>query len=140
MLRARLVAYGWCGLILVVALFQWEVWPLSAFRLFSDVRTSEQVTWELRVVDDAGLEHPVALSGLPESHSGSHQILPLVASESSGEQRAIVLAYARAGGLSDQWLNEHANSARIYRVTTTLEPDGSTSAKLEEVTTEVPLP
>ena len=44
------------------AIFVWEPWPLTSFRLFSHVRDDEQTAWEARAVapDGEELDYPVA--------------------------------------------------------------------------------
>jgi hypothetical protein len=38
------------------AVFLWEPWPLTSFRLFSHVRTDEQSSWQATVVEPNGNE------------------------------------------------------------------------------------
>ena len=47
------------------ALFVWEPWPLTSFRLFSHLRVPEQTSWEATTVEAGGAELPYPLGGLP---------------------------------------------------------------------------
>lgn len=118
-LLARTVTYGLCGVMLVVGAGQVELWPLTAFRLFSGVRTPESVSWQVAVVDARGVERTITLPsadelGLP------HHVLPALVDAPPAEQQATVWAYVEAAG-------EGAGSvaARVYAVTTRTpaEPD-----------------
>ncbi|GAA1729027.1 hypothetical protein GCM10009809_25730 [Isoptericola hypogeus] len=48
--RARLVTYGAVGALLAAALVQVDVWPLTAMRLFSNVRTDHGASTSLVAV------------------------------------------------------------------------------------------
>ncbi len=45
------------------AVFAWEPWPLTSFRLFSTLRVDEQAAWQATTVDAAGEEEPYPLGG-----------------------------------------------------------------------------
>jgi len=49
------------GALLASAIFAWEPWPLTSFRLFSHVRSDSQTSWRATLVDAAGAEAPYAL-------------------------------------------------------------------------------
>lgn len=44
---ARPFIYALLSLIALSAIFEWEPWPVSSFRLFSHVRHAEQTSWEV---------------------------------------------------------------------------------------------
>jgi hypothetical protein len=48
------------------ALFVWESWPLTSFRLFSHVRTDEQTAWVAKIVRENGTELPYPVDSLDE--------------------------------------------------------------------------
>lgn len=52
--RARQVTYGMVAVIAVTAVAGLELWPLTAFRLFSGVRTGTGTSYELLAVDADG--------------------------------------------------------------------------------------
>lgn len=47
------------------ALFVWEPWPVTSFRLFSHLREDGQTAWEATTVGAAGEERPYPLGSLP---------------------------------------------------------------------------
>ena len=46
------------------AVFLWEPWPLTSFRLFSHLRHDEQVAWVATAVDSDGHELPYPIGSL----------------------------------------------------------------------------
>jgi hypothetical protein len=49
--------------MIACAVFAWEPWPLTSFRLFSNVRIDEQSAWLATTVDATGDEEPYPLGG-----------------------------------------------------------------------------
>jgi len=123
-LRARVVTGGVVGVVVLCALTGLEFWPFSGFRLFSVVRTQEQVSWQLRAVDRSGSETTVDLAALPTSHSGAHFVIPLLPGMSEDDQREAVRAWLRATDTDATGLS----SVRVYRVVTMVPTDDSTVA------------
>lgn len=52
------------------ALFAWEPWPLTSFRLFSTVRSAEQQSWRATTLAVDGKEQTYPLGALPEGYRG----------------------------------------------------------------------
>ncbi|QAY64578.1 hypothetical protein ET495_16780 [Xylanimonas allomyrinae] len=52
--RARYVTYGMLAVLAVAAVANLELWPLTSFRLFSDVRTGTGATYQLVAVAPDG--------------------------------------------------------------------------------------
>jgi len=48
------------------ALFVWEPWPFTSFRLFSHVRTDEQTAWGATIVEADGTTMPYPIDSLDE--------------------------------------------------------------------------
>ncbi len=61
----RWLVAGALVLLLVPGLIGIEMWPLTAWKLFSFARTDRQTTWEVEAVDAGGRPRPVSLDGLP---------------------------------------------------------------------------
>lgn len=61
----RLLVAGALVLLLVPGLVGIDLWPLTAWKLFSLARTDRQTTWEVEAVDAGGRTTPVSLDGLP---------------------------------------------------------------------------
>ena len=47
--------------MIATAIFAWEPWPLTSFRLFSTLRIDEQSAWSATTVDASGEEEPYPL-------------------------------------------------------------------------------
>lgn len=56
--------------IVATAIFAWEPWPLTSFRLFSTVRVDHQTAWRATTVDAAGEEETYLLGGLGQGFRG----------------------------------------------------------------------
>ncbi len=69
-LATRVFVYGFLGVFLVTGLAGIEAWPLTGWKLFSQVRTDRQVGWEAVTVDGGGRERPVPFSDLPRGYRG----------------------------------------------------------------------
>lgn len=52
------------------ALFVWEPWPFTSFRLFSHVRTDQQARWEAEAVGADGRAQAYPLGALPKGVRG----------------------------------------------------------------------
>ena len=94
----RIVATSLLGLLVFCFATGNEWWPFSSFALFSEVRGPEQTSWSLYVVDSDGEASAVVLDSLPESHWGSHHVLPTLANASHHEQVAAASAWVEAAG------------------------------------------
>ena len=110
--RARIVTFGLVGLIVTASLAGLELWPLSGFRLFSMVRSSDQVSWQLRAVDSAGVETTLDLSLLPPHDSGALQATQRLATMDLAEQQGVMLAWLEDLGLDPG----RFSVVRVYRV------------------------
>ena len=66
----RVFVYGFLVAFLVTGLAGIEAWPLTGWKLFSQVRTDRQAGWEAVTVDGAGRERPVPFSTLPRGYRG----------------------------------------------------------------------
>jgi len=82
----RIAVYAFLVAIVLCGALEIEAWPLSAFRLFSTVRTGTQVRWELAAVDDAGLETPADVAAMGRGFRQSVHLLPTLAAASAAEQ------------------------------------------------------
>lgn len=56
--------------MLASAVFLWEPWPLTSFRLFSQLRYDEQTAWQATAVTPGGEELDLPLSGAPRGLRG----------------------------------------------------------------------
>jgi len=113
-LHAFLLLFAVCGLAHL------EVWPLTGFRLFSEVRTREREGWELTTVDARGHEHVLHLSYLPVGYRNTTKVIPGMAGRSAADRDAICRAWAdplRARGADVAYV-------RVYALVTDAFPHG----------------
>ncbi len=113
---ARVVTYSLLGALVLVAGLNAEIWPLSAFRLFSQLRTGESVTWEVATVTGDGHVTDVALPSASSESSarvrGAHHVLPRLGERPVPEQRRVLGSYLRAAGVATATVA----AVRVYRV------------------------
>jgi hypothetical protein len=67
---ARPLIAGIVALMVASALFAWEPWPFTSFRLFSHARVAEQQAWRATAVEPGGEEVGYPLGALPEGFRG----------------------------------------------------------------------
>ena len=53
---------GFIALMIAAAVFAWEPWPFTSFRLFSHLRTDEQTGWVIKAVRPSGSEEALPLT------------------------------------------------------------------------------
>jgi hypothetical protein len=70
--------------MIACAVFAWEPWPLTSFRLFSNVRIDEQSAWLATTVGATGDEEPYPLGGEDHGFRG----FPFTMSEFASADRA----------------------------------------------------
>jgi hypothetical protein len=96
-----------------------ELFPFSGFRLFSELRPAERVSWQLRAVDEAGDEIAIRLGDLPLGYRNSTVRLQDFAALPARERDAICRAWAqplREGGTE-------VVVVRVYEVVRSVRPD-----------------
>lgn len=136
--RARMVTYGAIVLLVTCSIAGLEWWPLSEFRLFSSLRTQDQVSWEMTTVSNAGVETTVDLGDLPPSYWGAHHVIPELPAMSTQDQQAAVLAWLQGARVE----TDGVSSVRFYAVGTQVPTEPSLTPTLVSRTQllDVPLP
>lgn len=133
--RARRVTWGAVGLLLLVGLTQVELWPLSAYRLFSAVRGESGATLMLVAVHGDGTE--VVLTPAvddPVLDTTSHQYRDL---RSASPERRVAMVRA--------WLDlaevgsDDVVAVRLDRATRVMDA-ATLTWRTTDVTTEVEVP
>lgn len=125
--RARLVASLMVLVLVVCTVATLEPWPFSSLRLFSGIRTAEQVQLTLVTVDEAGRRTDVVF-GEPAlvAHAASRQV-PTIARLPADEQQTLVRALLRVGGIDPG----SVRSAVVERTARRLDADGGPPTILE---------
>jgi hypothetical protein len=103
----KVAVYAFLTLLVACGALGLEVWPFSAFRLFSQTRSGVQPRWELVRVDGDGAEAPVDLAAMGRAFRQTSHLLPELA----------VAPAARRADACDAWLAHEtdARSLRVYR-------------------------
>ena len=100
-----LVAFVICALATI------EAWPLTAWRLFSHLRTENQTAWSATAVDAQGREHEYPLGRLGSGYRGFIFLMNGFADRSPVEQRELCDTW-REG--TSSLLGFEAHEVRIY--------------------------
>ncbi len=134
--RARIVTYGTVAVMALAVVFQVEAWPVTSFRLFSNVRTDTRSQLQLYVIASDGTRTLVHLR--PDQSNvvkTSHQLRDVQAAPPP-RQREMVEAWIIGGGLDPA----DGRLAVIERVRTRITRDGTPPTELSRsVVVEVPL-
>ena len=93
-LGARLFVGGFLALFALCGVVGIEAWPLTGWRLFSEVRRPTQVGWQAVTVDTAGGERAVPFERMPRGFSGALHVMGRLPSAPATEQRAVCRAWA----------------------------------------------
>ena len=104
---ALVVAVAACGAAGV------EAWPLTGWRLFSELRGPVAARYEARVVAPDGSEAPVPFADLPHSYSGSGPVLEEMERQSPEQREPACGAWAAA---TARLTGEPVVEVRVYRV------------------------
>lgn len=102
---AFLLAFVVCGLVGL------EVWPLTGWRLFSQLRTDHQVAWRATAVAD-GRETQIHFDQLPRAYRNFPLVMRTLPTRPRQEQAAVCVAWLDAARAEHPATTE----VRIYRV------------------------
>jgi hypothetical protein len=116
----RVVTYGVVAGLLVAAQLELEVWPVTSFRLFSQIRTDRSVGMQLVAVDADGARVPVPLDDVSDRVGNVVQQLELLRTDDPEVQRAKAIAWLQLVGIGP----EGVERAELERVQRRLDPDG----------------
>lgn len=103
---AFLAAFAVCGA------FGIEAWPLTGWRLFSQLRTDHQVSWRAIAVDGRSNEDPIRFEDLPRGYRNFPLVMRTFASLPAREQAAACRAWLVAARRQTTGVG----TVRIYRV------------------------
>ena len=121
MARRRWFVGVFLGLFVVAALAEVNAWPLTGWRLFSQVRGPTQPGWQAVVVGPTGEESPVPFGRLPRGFRGGLHVLQDFPSMSPRERLGVCRAWA--DGARD--VGVPVVALRVYRTRSTVSLGGS---------------
>jgi hypothetical protein len=101
----------------VCALATIEAWPLTAWRLFSHLRTDQQLSWSATAVDRHGREHAYPLGALPQGYRGFSFLMNGFVSDSAARRQELCDTW-RLG--TTELLGFEARAVRIYELRSSL--------------------
>lgn len=111
-----------------------EAWPITSYRLFSQIRTGRSVRQVLVAVDRDGTTRPVRLRG-DVATTTAHQF-PTLKRLPPAEQRTKVEGWLRIAGIDPSTVR----AVRLERVISELDPDGGPPTETSRrLIVEVPL-
>lgn len=93
------------------ALFAWEPWPLSGFRLFSTIRTEQQTSWLATIVDNRGEEVGYPLGASPGGYRGFAFTMGEFAGADEARRDELCSTWV---GAAPELLGQEAAEVRIY--------------------------
>ena len=95
----RVVTWSFLAVLAIVAVGGLELWPLTAFRLFSEVRTADQTRLELVAEHLDGTEEPLLVSETNPVLVTTDRQFPDLPREPAEVQREMVLAWLDVSGV-----------------------------------------
>lgn len=118
--RVRRGVHCFLAVFLLAGLLHLELFPFSAFRLFSELRPAERQSWELRTLDSAGGERPLDLVELPIGYRNSTKLLLDFPGLAPAERDEICDGWAAPGRAAGQDIV----AVHVYAVTQSVRPAG----------------
>lgn len=109
--RVRVFVGAFLAAFLVCGLFGLELWPLTGWRLFSQLRTDHQVTWRATALGEDG-EKQILASELPHAYRNLPLVMRTFSELPGAEQEAVCRAWLEAARRE----RPGARAVRIYRV------------------------
>ncbi|MCU1497262.1 MAG: hypothetical protein JWM47_1215 [Acidimicrobiales bacterium] len=111
--------------MIVAAIGQAELWPITSFRLFSQSRTGVSVTYVLVAEDAEGRPHPVTFGPEEAASTASPRQLLALASLPPARQRSLAVALVDRARVDPGGFDPHESRAvRVERVTLRADIDG----------------
>lgn len=116
----RHLVHAFLVVLFVGGIAHLELFPFSAFRLFSELRSSERESWQLRAVDPDGGETSIRLGELPLAYRQTSRLLLGFDDLRPDERDAVCDAWAQP--LRDDGAD--IERVRVYRLVASVRPDG----------------
>jgi hypothetical protein len=109
--RVRAFVVAFLGAFVLCGLFGLELWPLTGWRLFSQLRTDHQVAWQATAVGEDG-ETPIRFATLPRTYRNFPLVMRTYSELPHAEQLAACHLWLNAA----QRQSPAATAMRIYRI------------------------
>lgn len=109
---ARPFVAGLLVAMVACAVFAWEPWPLTSFRLFSAARIDQQTAWRATTVAADGAEDDYPLGALPRGFRGFAFTMSEFTGADRGRQDELCRTWVRA---APELVGREAVEVRIYQ-------------------------
>lgn len=93
---ARLLVYAFLTIVVVTSTLAVESWPLTGWKLFSQVRGGTVTGWQVVTVDAEAIEHPIDFASLPRGYHGWYQVVSRFPSMREEERGRVLASFATA--------------------------------------------
>ena len=104
--------------VLITVALRLEAWPLTGFRLFSNLRQEVRTTWVARTVAPDGKESTLWFDDLPRPYQDFYLLMPGFRRLPPSKQRSICAAWLAEA----RRVRPRTAALRIYRVERDLRP------------------
>lgn len=85
----RVTVYAFLAAVLACGFFSVEAWPLTGWKLFSQVRSSQQTGWLATATTADGREAPIDFASLGRGYTGALHVMGELPRRSRSERTAI---------------------------------------------------
>ena len=109
---ARPFAAAMIVLMIACAIFAWELWPFTSFRLFSTLRVDQQTAWSATTVDGAGKEDSYPLGAEDHGFRGFPFTMNEFAAATSQRQDDLCRIWVES---APELVGREATEVRIYQ-------------------------
>jgi hypothetical protein len=99
------------ALMIASALFLWEPWPVTSFRLFSHLRFDEQSAWRATLVEPDGAEEPYPLDAMPNGFRGFNFVMAEFVDADAARRDELCRTWV---GAAPDLVGEEAEEVRLY--------------------------
>lgn len=119
------------GLFLLGGLVGIEAWPITGWKLYSEIRHGERLDWQVLGVDGQGVEVAIPPDAFPPGYPGVNYFLRRFDWQSDAERRSACRALGEAARAREIYVAR----MRLYRVLSAVRPGthGSATAPPQRV-------
>jgi hypothetical protein len=100
------------GALITSAVFVWEPWPLTSFRLFSHARADEQNGWLAKAIGPDGREIPYPLGSSPSGFRGFPFVMAEFVDADPARRNQLCRTWV---GAAPELIGREATEVRLYR-------------------------
>lgn len=110
----RRFVIGFLAMVLLFGFAGIDLWPLSAFKLFSQTRDDRRISWVVTAEDPGGTEEEIQFGELPIAYRAAAGFAKKFVDNNPDEERRVCRAWSEALAASGQ----QAEAFHVYRLET----------------------